>query len=119
MKVCTAVVLVLVSECAPLIQSFMTTNTPRPLELESAATATALNRFNGPSGHFAGVGIHRGVVIQVMGVESHGSMVNDHRIRFLRYMRFHVVAMTSSLHSDSFFNGRSAGNRTVKNLSAK
>ena len=33
MNVCTAVVLVLVSECAAWIQSFITTSTPRPLAL--------------------------------------------------------------------------------------
>ncbi len=42
MKVCTAVVLVLVSECAPWIQSFISTSTPRPRALGSTATPTAL-----------------------------------------------------------------------------
>ena len=49
MKVWMAVVLVLVSECAPCIQSFIMTRTPRPLALGSPATPTALYRFNGPS----------------------------------------------------------------------
>ena len=41
-NVCTAVVLVLVSEDAPWIQSLMTTSTPRPAASLFAATATAL-----------------------------------------------------------------------------
>ena len=41
-NVCTAVVLVLVSEDAPWIQSLTTTITPRPAESLRAATATAL-----------------------------------------------------------------------------
>ena len=41
-NVCTAVVLVLVSEDAPWIQSFITTSTPRPSAFGFAATATAL-----------------------------------------------------------------------------
>jgi hypothetical protein len=42
MNVCTAVVLVLVSDDAPWIQSLMTTRTPRPTASWLAATATAL-----------------------------------------------------------------------------
>ena len=41
-KVSTEVVLVLVRECAAWIWSFITTMTPRPRALGSAATATAL-----------------------------------------------------------------------------
>ena len=41
-NVCTAVVLVLVSEDAPWIQSLITTSTPRPAASLFAATATAL-----------------------------------------------------------------------------
>ena len=49
MNVCTAVVLVLVSEDAPWIQSLTTTSTPRPAASLSAATATALKKLSGPS----------------------------------------------------------------------
>src|SRR6476646_5150024 len=49
MNVCTAVVLVLVSDAAPWIQSLITTSTPRPPASLLAATATALKKFSGPS----------------------------------------------------------------------
>ncbi len=49
MNVCTAVVLVLVSEDAPWIQSLTTTSTPRPDASLFAATATALKKLSGPS----------------------------------------------------------------------
>ena len=42
MNVCTAVVLVFVSDDAPWIQSLTTTSTPRPAASLFAATATAL-----------------------------------------------------------------------------
>src|SRR5688572_11349744 len=48
-NVCTAVVLVLVSEEAPWIQSLTTTSTPRPAASLFAATATALKKLSGPS----------------------------------------------------------------------
>src|SRR5262245_58162810 len=48
-KVWTAVVLVLVSDDAPWIQSLMTTSTPRPAASLLAATATALKKLSGPS----------------------------------------------------------------------
>src|SRR6266700_3441999 len=44
-----AVVLVFVSECAAWIWSFITTRTPLSFAFGSAATATALYRFKGPS----------------------------------------------------------------------
>ena len=49
MNVCTAVVLVFVSDEAPWIQSLMTTSTPRPTASWLAATATALKKLSGPS----------------------------------------------------------------------
>jgi len=48
-KVWTAVVLALVSDEAPWIQSLTTTSTPRPAASLLAATATALKKFRGPS----------------------------------------------------------------------
>src|SRR5262245_22572879 len=56
MNVCTAVVLVFVSDAAPWIQSLMTTSTPRPADSLLAATATALKKFNGPSADSAVAG---------------------------------------------------------------
>src|SRR4029450_12679198 len=56
MNVCTAVVLVLVSDAAPWIQSLITTSTPFPAASLLAATATALKKFNGPSAESAGAG---------------------------------------------------------------
>ena len=52
-KVWTAVVLVLVSEDAPWIQSLTTTSTPRPAASLFAATATALKKLSGPSAESA------------------------------------------------------------------
>ena len=52
-NVCTAVVLVLVSEDAPWIQSLTTTSTPRPAASLLAATATALKKLSGPSAESA------------------------------------------------------------------
>jgi hypothetical protein len=52
-NVCTAVVLVLVSDDAPWIQSFTTTITPRSREVLLAATATALKKLSGPSAESA------------------------------------------------------------------
>ena len=49
MKVWTSVVLVLVSEWAAWIQSFITTSTPRPRARGSIATPTALYKLIGPS----------------------------------------------------------------------
>src|SRR4026209_2837735 len=52
-NVCTAVVLVLVSDEAPWIQSLTTTSTPRPAASLFAATATALKKLSGPSAESA------------------------------------------------------------------
>ena len=52
-NVCTAVVLVLVSDEAPWIQSLTTTSTPRPAASLLAATATALKKLSGPSAESA------------------------------------------------------------------
>ncbi|MNH37229.1 hypothetical protein D3C79_981070 [compost metagenome] len=48
-KVCTPVVLVLVTSRASSTVSFMATMTPRPLESGSEAVTTALYRLSGPS----------------------------------------------------------------------
>src|SRR6187402_873092 len=73
-NVWTAVVLLLVSEEPPWIQSLTTTRTPRPAASLLAATATALKKLSGPSADSAVEG-------RIAAVSTTGFLVLTTRLR--------------------------------------